>query len=97
MQPIRFAHVFGKPRSRLKTSCGLASKKPQQRVTLVMMLQTMSCTLSNEVHALTISRPYKETQQSLSMRTLHYHTMPLKDEALQHLWQTSKLSLTLVI
>jgi hypothetical protein len=64
---------------------------------LATTLQTTCCTLSHEVHALAISGPYKENQQSLSMRMPHCHIMPLKDEALQHLWQTSKLSLTPII
>jgi hypothetical protein len=62
-----------------------------------MTSQTANYTLFDEVHALAISRPCKETQQSLSIRMLHCHTTPLKDEALQHLWQTSKLSFTPII
>jgi hypothetical protein len=49
-----------------------------------MVSQTLSCTLSDEVHALAISGPYKENQQSLSMKMPHCHTMSLKYEALQH-------------
>jgi serine protease inhibitor len=86
--------VFGKPTFRLQTPCGLANKKPQQ---LAMTSQTTSCTLSDEVHVLAISKPYKENQQSLSMIMPHYCIMPLKNEALQHLWQTFRLSLTPII
>jgi hypothetical protein len=57
-----------------------------KELALATTSQITSCTLSDEVHLLTIFGPYKENQQSLFMKMLHYHTMPLKDEALQHLW-----------
>jgi hypothetical protein len=68
-----------------------------KELALTTTLQSTGCTLFDEMHALAISRPYKENQESLSMRKTHYRIMPLKNEALQHLWQTSKLSLILVI
>jgi hypothetical protein len=68
-----------------------------RELALVVASQTISSTSSDEVHALAMSGPYKQNQQSLSMIMLHCHTMPLKDEALQHLWQILKLFLTLII
>jgi len=68
-----------------------------KELALVVASQTTISTSSDEVHALAMSRPYKQNHQSLSMRMPHCHTMPLKDEALQHLWQILKLFLTLII
>jgi len=73
------------------------ARNPSKELALTMTLQSMGCTLSNEVHALAISRSYKENQESLSMRMSHYCIVPLKNEELQHLWQTSKLSFIPVI
>jgi len=43
----------------------------------------------NEVHALVINDVYKESQQSLFMKTPHYfNIMPKKYKALQYLHQT---------
>jgi cation transport regulator ChaC len=75
----------------------LPARNLNRELVLVAMSQIAGFTLFNEVHVLAMIGPYKENQQYLSMKMLHCRIMPLKDEALQHLWQTLRFLFTLVI
>jgi hypothetical protein len=97
MQLVRYAHVLGNPRFRLCTPCGLPTRNLSRELVLVAMSQITCFTSFNEMHALAMFGPYKENQQYLSMKMLHCRIMPLKHEALQHLWQTLRFLFTLII